>query len=269
MSHGLGAASRKRNTPTLVNATVFRSNFDWDGRAATLMDQLRGVFSPAGDMGIDLGEAVERTRSIASYDAEFRRVLGRAVDVEAFVSVLIAFQQSLRIGESRFDRYYLGGDSTALTAAETRGWHLFRSARAGCGGCHVPLPDPEGSDIIIFSDNSFHNLGIGYRDGRIDDVGLYAVTHRPSHWGAFRTPSLANVAITAPYMHDGSLGTLEAVIDFYANGGIGNPNLDAVMVPRHLTPRDRADLVAFLGALTTNWLMDTSAVRERILFASR
>ncbi|MFQ5704850.1 MAG: cytochrome-c peroxidase, partial [Gemmatimonadales bacterium] len=186
-------------------------------------------------------------------------------DVDALLDALAAFQRSLVVAESRFDRFYLGGDSTALSESERRGWRLFRSARSGCGGCHVPLPDPGGSGIIVFRDVRFHNLGVGYENGRMEDVGRYGVTRQALDWGAFVTASLNNVALTAPYMHDGSLATLEDVVEFYAQGGIRNPNIDDVIVRREFTEQDRADLVAFLRALTTDWLADSVAVRRRLL----
>ncbi len=99
----------------------------------------------------------------------------------------------------------------------------------------------------------------------MEDVGRYGVTRQPHAWGAFITPPLNNVALTAPYMHDGSLATLEDVVEFYEHGGTGNPNIDPVIVRRELTEQDRADLVAFLRALTTEWLADSLAVRERFL----
>jgi cytochrome c peroxidase len=141
------------------------------------------------------------------------------------VAALVAFQESLIVTESRFDRFYLGGDSTALSATEVRGWRLFRSGRAGCGGCHVPFPEPGGSGIIVFSDRRFHNLGVGYENGRMEDVGRYGVTRQPRDWGAFMTPSLRNVSMTAPYMHDGSVATLEDVVEFYEKGGVKNPEI--------------------------------------------
>ncbi len=165
VSHGIGERARKRNTPSLINIGVFRSSFDWDGRAATLEDQLHGVFAVTGDMGIDLGEAVARVREDSSYDMAFRRAYGRRPDVDAFLDALVAFQRSLVVSESRFDRFYLGGDSTALSESEKRGWRLFRSNQAGCAGCHVPLPDREVSGVMIFRDARVHNLGVGYETG--------------------------------------------------------------------------------------------------------
>jgi cytochrome c peroxidase len=265
VSHGIGLHARKRNTPSLINIAGFRSSFDWDGRASTLEAQLRGVFSATGDMGIDLSEAVARVRVNRDYDPEFRRVYGRRADVASVAAAFADYQRSLNVGGSRFERFYLGGDSTALSAAELRGWRLFRTGRAGCAGCHTPLPDPAGSGALEFSDDRFHNLGVGYRDGRMGDVGRYSVTRRPSDWGKFHTPPLLNVELSAPYMHDGSLATLEDVVEFYAKGGVRNPNLDVVMGRRDLSKREQSDLVAFLRTLTTPWLVDSATVHQRLM----
>ncbi|GIW51507.1 MAG: cytochrome-c peroxidase [Gemmatimonadales bacterium] len=265
VSHGIGERARKRNTPTLINVAVFRSSFDWDGRAESLEEQLRGVFTVSGDMGLDLPEAVRRIAQDASYRRWFRRAYGRLPDAQSVLSALVEFLRSLVVTGSRFDRFYLGGDSTALSESEISGWRLFRSAKAGCAGCHVPLPDPGGSGVIVFTDNRFHNLGVGYKDGRMEDVGRYGVTRRPRDWGAFVTPSLNSVALTAPYMHDGSLETLEDVVEFYARGGIRNPNIDDVIAERKFSDQEKADLVAFLRALTVEWLSDSAEVRRRLL----
>jgi cytochrome c peroxidase len=263
VSHGVGPRARKRNAPSLLNVVAFPFPLDWDGRANTAEDQLRGVFATSGDMGIDLGEAVTRVRRDRSYDDAFRRATGRGADVDGLLAALVAFERSLVDDASRFDRFYMRGESSALSAAEKRGWQLFQ--RSGCAGCHVPMPEPGGSGLIVFGENRFHNLGIGYENGRTRDVGRYAVTHAPSDLGAFKTPSLRNVALTAPYMHDGSLATLDDVVAFYSRGGIKNPRLDQVMVPRNLRSEDQRDLVAFLGALSTEWVSDSTAVRRRLL----
>lgn len=263
-SHGIGEEARKRNTPSLISVGLYRSAFDWDGRAGTLEEQLEGVFSPPGDMGITLGEAVERLRKNPQYDAAFRRIFGRKPDTRSVVKTLVKFQESLLVGDSRFERFYLENDSMALSDSEKRGWELFRSGRAGCAGCHVPLPEPGGRpDLLVFRDNRFHNLGVGFRDGFMLDVGRYGVTGMASDWGAFATPSLRNVALTAPYMHDGSLATLEDVVAFYARGGIPNPNLDPVVRPVAFSEEERRDLVAFLGTLSTEWLADPGTVALR------
>ena len=264
VSHGVGLRARVRNAPSLLDVALHHPPFDWDGRAESLDQQLRGIFTLGGDMDIGLQEVVKRVAQQSSYTAAFRDVYGRPPDVEGFIRALVGFEESLIDGESRFDRYYLRGDSTAFSASEKRGWRLFRSVKAGCAGCHVPLPEPK-LGVILFQDYRFHNLGVGYRRRRMGDVGRFAVTSRPADWGAFRTPSLRNVALTAPYMHDGSVPTLEDVVAFYTHGGVRNPNRDPVIVKRALTRRDRADLVAFLRTLSVEWLVDSAAVGEKLL----
>ncbi len=268
VSHGIGEGARRRNAPSLLNAWVFRKTFDWDGRAASLEHQLRFVFSRIGDMGLELADVIARVRTDTMYESAFRSVYSRPADEEALLDALVAFERTLLIvGSSRFERFYFGGEPTAFTESEARGWQLFRTSRAGCSGCHVPLPDPDGSGAPVFHDNRFHNLGVGYRDGVMTDLGRFEATGVPTDWGAFRTPSLSNISLTAPYMHDGSLATLEDVVEFYAQGGIPNPNLDPVVKPVVFSKQERDDLVAFLRTLTADWLADTSAVRSRILGA--
>lgn len=262
VSHGLGPEARKRNTPTLVNVSVFRTHFDWDGRASSLVEQLRGVFTTSGDMGIGIDEAARRVRDDPEYSTAFACAYGREADVDALTDALVAFQRTLVAADSRFARFYLGADKSALSEAEVRGWSLFRSGRSGCSGCHVPLPDPDGTGVLVFSDNRFHNLGVGFESDTFADVGRYAVTRNPLHLGSFRTPHLHNVAVTAPYMHDGSLATLEEVVDFYARGGNPNPNLDPALRRVDFTAQERADLVAFLRTLTVDmqWPADSATV---------
>ena len=249
VSHGIGPRARRRNTPTLLNVGL-QERFDWDGRAASLEEQLLGVFSSLGDMGIDVGAVVARVEDDADYKSWFESAFGRGPDIEALLSALAGYQRTLVVGDSRFDRFYFGGDSTALTASEHRGWKVFIAR--GCTGCHGGFTgDRRGKGITLFTDHRFHNLGVGYQNGRMADVGRYGVTRRPEDWGSFKTPSLRNVELTSPYMHDGSIDTLEGVIEFYAKGGISNPNLDVTIRQRSLTSAERADLVAFLKALTT------------------
>ena len=202
---------------------------------------------------------VERLSGDGHYVAAFRRAFGRNVDVHGFRAALVAFQKSLLVADSRFDRYRSGRDTNALTESEKHGFAIFR--KAGCGGCHVPTPHNADS-ITLFTDGRFHNLGVGYANGRMSDVGRYLVTRQPADWGAFRTPSLRNVAATAPYMHDGSIATLEEVVAFYDRGGNKNPQLDEIVSPLHLTEQDKADLVGFLRTLTSHTLtVPTATVR--------
>lgn len=251
VSHGIGNRARKRNTPTLLDVSVGLRSFDWDGRARDLREQLVGVFSRDGDMGIDAVEAVGRISSDDCYASLFNRAFGAKASVASFFQALVEFQESLISGQSRFDRFYLAGDSGALSQQEQEGWDLFRSPRTGCSGCHSTLPDPE-SGKIVFSSENFRNLGIGFDPGGFDDVGRFGVTRNPKDWGAFRVPALRNVSITGPYMHDGSIQTLEAVVELYSLGGISNPNLDPVAGSRRaFSSKERDAIVAFLRALTS------------------
>ncbi len=270
VSRGIGSNAQRRNTPTLIDVAVSRTSFNWDGKARTLEEQLLEVFSESGDMGISLVEAVERLRRAKSYRTQFSEAYHRQPEIADLQDALARFQeQHLVDGRSRFERFYLEGDSTVLDLSEQRGWALFRAARSGCAGCHVPLPDRGGSGRIMFRDNRFHNLGVGYGTNGPLDSGRFLVTGRPRDEGAFATPTLRNVALTAPYMHDGSIGTLKEVVDFYARGGNSNPHLDAVMEPRAFSLEERADLVAFMGSLSTPMLADSMAVRRCYLPLAR
>lgn len=253
-SRGIGVLARSRNAPSLLDVAVQRANFDWDGRASTLEDQLRGVFSVTGDMGLDVRTAVARLRTEPAYDSLFVEAYGRVVDEEALFAAIVAYQKSLSATGSRFNRFYLGGDSTALSAQEKRGWLAFKNGKFGCAGCHNAIPDPGRRGTLLFQDGRFHNLGVGYEKGRMLDLGRYAVTNDSLDWGAFKTPTLNNVALTAPYMHDGSIPTLEEVVDFYARGGVRNPNLDPVVRPLKMSRKDRDDLVSFMRSLSEETL---------------
>jgi cytochrome c peroxidase len=267
VSHGIGGNARKRNTPSIINS-AFLPALDWDGRAKSLEDQLRGVFAVAGDMGIELGAALENILGDSRLATMFWRAFKRAPDTDGLVTAIASFQRSLVLGDSRFDRFLFGGDSTVLSPAERRGWVLFSGPKTGCGGCHVVLqPDPRGIGFALFTDHRFHNLGVGYAIGRTADVGRYAITGNIRDWGAFKTPSLRNVALTAPDMHDGSLRT--DVVAFYREGGMRNWNLDAVMIPRKLSASEESDLIAFMKALTSEALLREAAAGNESLAVRR
>jgi cytochrome c peroxidase len=164
---------------------------------------------------------------------------------------LAAFQRTLVSGPSRVDRFLLSREPI-LTRLEYDGFHIF-NGRAGCSNCHqlFPLrPDGRAHSRPLFTDFRFHNLGVGYKSGGFADSGRYGHSQSEAKWGAFRTPSLRNVARTPPYMHDGSLPTLEDVVEFYSDGGRPNPNLSPFIRPLLLDDYEKAALVAFLRGLT-------------------
>lgn len=261
VSIGIGEDARRRNTPSVVNAKG-ALHLTWDGGAVTLEGQLRGVFSDRGDMGLSFAEVVKRLRASREYARLFREAYGSKPDAATLADAIASFERSLVFVDSRFDRYLFEGDTNALSAAEVRGWGVFK--RSNCAGCHVPNLTAQGSDVrASFRDYGFHNIGVGYSNGELLDLGRYEQTSVPADWGAFLTPSLRNVELTAPYMHDGSIRTLEDVVDFYARGGIRNPNIDVTITPLSLTIAERADLVAFLRSLTSETLRAAAATHMR------
>lgn len=252
-STGVGAKLGNRNAPPVVNAAFNKMQF-WDGRAPTLEAQASGpMMNP-----IEMAHTPEGVESRCSESAELRSLFeaafgpapsGRSpVTLERITRAIAAYERTLLRANSPFDRYLYGGDSSALTPSARRGLAVFRDpAKANCAACHII-----GEKYALLTDGGFHNLGIGMNpEGELTDLGRYEITKREGDQGSFRTPSLRNVAQTAPYMHDGSLKTLKEVVDFYIGGGNANPYRDKLIHPlTHLTREERADLVAFLESLT-------------------
>jgi len=196
------------------------------------------------EMDFSVAGAVARLQQDPAWVKEFAAAFGRPVNARDLGYALASFVRSIVSGNSRVDRY-LDGDNAALSATEVRGLRVFRGAGL-CTTCH------KGGN---FTDEAFHNTGVAWvpdkspAGGRLTDRGRAGVTNRSEDEGAFRTPTLREISRTAPYMHDGSLPTLEAVVDFYEPGGRANPNLDPDLMPQLLTAADKAALVAFLKAL--------------------
>jgi cytochrome c peroxidase len=238
-----------RNAPSLINARAFPALM-WDGRFRTLEQQALSPFL-RGEMGIDLGEAERRLNADAEYLHLFRVALNGRPSANGMAVALAAYQRTLISEKNRFDRFILNNEAANLTASELDGLLLFDN-KAGCSNCHQlrPPANHRASGLRLFTDFRFHNLGIGYAAGRFADAGRYQASGFENDLGAFRTPSLRNVAVTAPYMHDGSLATLEDVIDFYDAGGRPNPNLSPLIRPLFLDGYEKAALVAFLRTLT-------------------
>lgn len=239
---GIRGQRGPRNVPTLFNAALNDFYF-WDGRAASLEEQALGPIQHPREMGQSHEATVAKLRRLKGYRAQFARVFGKkAFTIQEVAAAIAAFERTLLTGNSPFDRYKYGGDAGALTAAQERGFALFRE-KGRCVKCH--LVDEFSAPL---TDNRFHNLGIG-AEGAASDPGRSAVTKDPKDLGKFKTPTLRNVSQTAPYMHDGRFATLEEVVDFYDKGGIPNANLDPDITPLGLTAQEKADLLAFLRAL--------------------
>jgi len=257
LSRGIGRDSRRRNTQSVLNAG-YQEVFDWDGRFSSLEEQITGVFGTYGDMGVDLGEALERIADDSKYRRLFQIAFAAPPSGALLRRALAAYQRSLTSGDSPFDRFLFRGQRNSLTSAQQRGWELFKG-KAGCITCHDvfhPEVNALGGGVALFTDHRFHNLGVGYENGRFTDTGRFEVTREAADIGAFRTPSLRNAALTAPYMHDGSLTTLKEVVALYDRGGNANPYLSSGVQRLFLTAQESADLVSFLEGLTDETLED-------------
>jgi cytochrome c peroxidase len=274
---GMEGRSVRRNAPTVLNAG-FQERLFHDGREVSLEDQVWGPLLATNEMGNpSIGFVVERIRALRDYTGLFEAAFGgKPASSERIGAALAAYERTLVAGDSRFDRWRFGGDAPTLSDVERRGFALF-VGKAHCAACHLV-----GERDALFTDHRFHNTGIGWRQtyavpertrveiapgvfAELDrktvesfseppakDVGRYEITLDPRDRWAYKTPSLRNVALTAPYMHDGSLATLEAVIEFYDRGGVDNPEKSPLVAPLGLEAEERAALVAFLRALTSS-----------------
>jgi cytochrome c peroxidase len=227
-----------RNASSLVNRGYSEALF-WDGRALSLEQQASEPLLSTREMGATSEGIVAYLAGSDDYRRRFQAAFGRSPALSDVARALASYVRTIRSGNSRFDRF-AGGDVTALNAQERAGLALFRG-RASCASCHAGP---------TLTDDRFHNTGVAFRDGRFTDEGRYRTTHVSGDIGAFRTPGLRDVARTAPYMHDGSLRTLQAVVEYYSRGGNRNPHLDSAIRPLNLTIREKASLAAFLRSLT-------------------
>jgi cytochrome c peroxidase len=234
---GIRGQQTARRAPSLFNR-AYGAAFFWDGRESSLEAQaLRPIEDPA-EMGARLPDVVKRLQADRTYRANFEAAFDNGVSAANLAKALASFQRVLLRGDSRVDRFRTQADHAALTAAERRGLWLYES-KAQCWRCHG------GAN---FTDEQFHNTGVNWGKKPLD-LGRYAVTRRDADRGKFKTPTLRGVALTAPYMHDGSIATLQEVVEFYNRGGVKNPYLDPVIAPLGLSKDDVRDLVAFLEAL--------------------
>jgi cytochrome c peroxidase len=218
---GVFGRQGSRNAPALLNRGYGRAFF-WDGRVPTLEEQVLRPIQDANEMDLTLEEAASRVN----------------LDATTISQALSSYVRSILSGNSPYDRF-INGDRAALSAEEQAGLQIFRG-KGNCTACHV---GPN------FTDEKLHNTGVAFRDGQWLDPGRFAITGQEADRGAFKTPTLREVARTAPYMHDGSLATLEEVIEFYDRGGNANPYRDAELRPLHLSSEEKQALGAFLRVL--------------------
>jgi cytochrome c peroxidase len=245
LAEGVLRRAGHRNTPSLLNSG-FKTYFGWDGAAETMELQTRHALLGWAEMNMRLSAVDGYLQSAPQY-AGLAREGGAA---ERALGAIAAFVRSLASGDSPFDRYRFGGEASAIGASARRGLGLF-TGKARCASCHRME-----RDHALFSDNGFHNTGVGFHK-RFEYLGYAGdglegnQATRNRFRGEYVTPSLRNVELTAPYMHDGSLPALADVVAFYNRGGNPNPFLDPLIRPLHLSAAESADLVEFLRTLTS------------------
>jgi len=236
-SPGVHGRRTARNAPSLFNRKLGAA-FMWDGRVPTLAEQVLQPVENPDEMGLALDELLRRLAADADYGRTFEQLFGGAPTRDATARALSAFVETLWLGDSPVD-HFQAGTTEALTEEERTGLWVYES-KGFCWRCH------SGPN---FSDERFHNTGVGVVDGAPEE-GRFASTRLEADRGAFKTPTLRGVALNAPYMHDGSLATLEEVVAFYRRGGNANPALDPELEPLNLTDEEARRLVLFLRALS-------------------
>jgi len=272
LSIGMEGRTLRRNAPSLYNV-VFKRYLFHDGRETDLTAQVWAPLLAPDEMGnTSIGKLLTKLRENPDYSSAFDEAFpGEGVTIKTLGRAIAAFEATMLRGNSQFDKAIFGGQRDALSQQEWRGYQIFIS-KGGCSSCHSI-----GEKTAIFSDQAWHNTGVAFRshnesnnisvqlargviknvDTRaiglatppLPDVGRFEITNDPADRWAYTTPFLRGVMETAPYMHDGSLSTLEEVIDFYDHGGGPNPALDKKIKPLGLTSEEKADLAAFLKVL--------------------
>ncbi len=283
VSEGIMKFNGTRNAPTVINSAYFTKLF-WDGRSPSLEDQSLHPFLNPVEMGLKTHEPIlEIVRSDSEYSQAFNAVFGKSgneITMQHVTQAIAAFERTIVSGDTPFDRWYFKGED-AMTATQKRGFDLFVN-KGRCVSCHTVE-----QTTALFTDNRFHNIGVGINkiqddvpelageflkakatlaevdikvltDKRSSEIGRFAITQGFDDLGAFKTSTLRNIAVTAPYMHDGSIKTLREVVVHYNNGGVTNEGdpvndfLSGGIRPLNLTESEIDDLVAFMEALTSS-----------------
>jgi cytochrome c peroxidase len=233
---GFDMQTLARATPTIIN-TAFNPIQMWDGRKGTLEEQALGPIEAGGEMNMPLPDMVTRLKSIHGYAPKFEQAYpGQGISEVTVARAIASYERTVLSTESPFDRWRKG-DAKAVDDSAKRGFELF-TGKANCAICHMGYN---------FTDNGFHNIGV---KDPAEDAGRFAQRPLKSMRGAFKTPTLRDIALTAPYMRNGAYVTLMEVVEHYDRGGDDKSNLDINMTPLGLSPAEKADLVAFMQSLT-------------------
>jgi cytochrome c peroxidase len=283
---GMEGQSLQRNAPSLYNVAYQKLLFH-DGRESSLTTQVWSpLLSPVEMANPSVGYVIDRVRGLSDYDGLFEAAFsGQGPSMETIGDALAVYERTLLSGNSRFDRWYFGGEKSALTEEEKAGFELF-SGKAGCSSCHTV-----DKTSALFTDQKFHVTGVGFHAAtasppvawkvqlapgifvsvqnslldsvsapRKNDIGRFEITLNPADRWAYKTPSLRDAELTYPYMHDGSIATLADVIEFYDKGGLVHDGASELS-PLHLTKAEKDDLVSFLKTLTgDNLVQEASSV---------
>lgn len=283
VSEGINKLTGTRNAPTVINSAYYETLF-WDGRSPDLEEQSTHPFVNPVEHGLENHELIlQIVRTDQAYVKAFQDVFGKTGDLVTMKEVsqaIAAFERTIVAGNSPFDRWHFGGDSSAMSPEAIRGFEVF-VGQGRCVSCHVIE-----QTTALFTDNRFHNIGVGINDiqdevpdlagaflvakaqgldvdvavltnAKTSELGRFAISEQFDDMGAFKTPTLRNIAVTAPYMHDGSLATLRDTVIHYNNGGVTregdrvNAFLSGGIRPLNLTDQQIDDLVAFMEALTS------------------
>ncbi len=245
---GAGNKTLTRSSPTLWNIG-YHKEFYWDGRSGSLEKQALAAWTGA-NMGAKADEIVAKLNALQGYKSQFQKVFGSDASPDNVVKAISAFERTIISGDTAWDRYK-AGDTSAMNESGVRGWNIFQSIK--CNNCH---------DGVLFTDQQYHNVGIGM-DAKEPDVGRFKVTNKPEDTGAFKTPTLRDIANSAPYFHDGSAKTLEEALDIMLAGGKPNEHLDKKNLEVHkILPEQRVDVLNFLKALSVDCKLKKPALPQ-------
>ena len=274
-SVGITGKTGRRNAPTVLNSGYLQRFFH-DGREYTLEQQAWGPLLDHNEMGNpSIGFVIQKIKSLNDYRGLFEQAFKKPVSMETLGMAIASYERTLISANSAFDHWYYNRQEQAISVEAKRGFMLF-TGKAGCSACHLVT-----EQYALFTDDKLHNTGIGYQQStskhplthqitiapgismavpsekitlvpspNVHDLGLYEITLNPDDRWKYKTPTLRNIAKTAPYMHNGQLTSLEQVIRFYNQGGVSNAGLSPLIKPLNLNNEEIKQLLAFLGSLT-------------------